>query len=242
MSSVIVDTNISAACKRRLAILGYNVIELPPYRGMSSPVASHPDTLICRIGDELITSADYCECAAYVFSDIRERHPSIRVRFCDDELAEPYPRDCAYNALITNGHLIARSGSISKGVLDAAAAHGLTVRDTKQGYAACSTLTFRGGDGTYHAITADVGMAKLLYECNVKVTKIGATGVNLPPYAYGFIGGATGVHGTTVYFIGNLETHPDADKIRYAIEDAGLSVYSLSDEPLCDAGGLIFLD
>ena len=99
MSSVIVDTNLSDACKRRLTVLGYNVIELPPYDGMSSPVASHPDTLICRIGDELITSADYCERAAYVFSDIREIHPSIRVRFCSDGLGEPYPRDCAYNAL-----------------------------------------------------------------------------------------------------------------------------------------------
>ena len=242
MSSVIVDTNLSAACKRRLAILGYNVIELPPYSGISSPVASHPDTLICRIGDELITSADYCECAAYVFSDIRERHPSIHVRFCDEGLAEPYPHDCAYNALVTSNRLIARVDSISRGVIDAAASHGLEICDTSQGYAACSTLTFRDADGVDHAVTADAGMAKTLAKCNVKVTKIGDIGINLPPYKYGFIGGASGVHGDVVYFIGNLDTHPDVDIIRRAIESAGLRVYSLSDELLCDCGGLIFLD
>ena len=242
MSSVIVDTNLSDACKRRLTVLGYNVIELPPYDGMSSPVASHPDTLICRIGDELITSADYCERAAYVFSDIREMHPSIRVRFCSDGLGEPYPRDCAYNALSIGTALIAKRGSIAQGVLDTAAAHGLEICDTKQGYAACSTLAFTEADGDAHAITADCGMADILKKRNVKVTKIGEKGIKLPPYSYGFIGGASGVHGNTVYFIGDLDTHPDARVIRDAIESAGLRAVSLSDEELCDSGGLIFLD
>ena len=73
MAIAIVDCRISEKCERALMLRGFTVIKTPPSRGLGVAVASHPDMLTFRCGDELITSAEYCDEAAHIFSDIRRR-------------------------------------------------------------------------------------------------------------------------------------------------------------------------
>lgn len=241
MTSVLVDYRISDAIERRLMALGFYPLRLPPSASLPEAIASHPDTLVCRIGDELITSADYCDEAAYIFTELRERHPSLKIRFTEDAFGKEYPKDCPFNALKLGKRLYARGESISAAVLDTAREHGYEHISVRQGYPACTTLAFESDAGEL-AITADCGMARVLSSCGVSVTKIENGAIALPPYEYGFIGGASGVYKSKIYFLGDLSTHPSADAIRAAALSVGFDTVSLSDEELFDGGGLIFID
>ena len=241
MRSVIIDSRMSDKCKRRLSALGFNLLELPTCPTLPSAIASHPDTLICRIGDNIITTADYCDRASYVFSDIRELYPHLNLVFVFETHTDVYPGDCILNALVTCGKLFVHLSSASERLIDIAEREGLAVIDSKQGYPACTTLTFSKNSQSY-AITCDRGMAKLLEKSGVRVTLIGCGDILLPPYAYGFIGGASGVYKDKIYFAGDLDSHGDSPIIRDAIESAGFECVSLSDEPLCDVGGMIFIE
>lgn len=237
MTTVLVDKRISAACERRLEIFGYSVIKLPPSPGLPEAIASHPDSLIFKLGDSLVTSADFCDVAPYVFSELRERHPELKIYFSSDTFGQKYPDDCKMNALVMGDKIFARAASLSGKIKELASLSGYEIIDTKQGYPACTTLKISES----HAVTADLGMTKILKKCKVKVTNIGNFDISLPPYDYGFIGGACGVHNGSVYFFGSLDTHREAAKIRAAIEEAGLRAVSLSDEPLADLGGMVFI-
>ena len=108
----------------------------------------------------------------------------------------------------------------------------------RQGYPACVTLALT----EKLAVTADEGMANAISGAGISVELIKNGGVSLSPYEYGFIGGAAGVYKNKVYFIGNLNTHPDCQKIEDAIRGAGLVPVSLSDLPLRDFGRIIFIE
>ena len=62
----------------------------------------------------------------------------------------------------------------------------------------------------------------------------------MPPYEYGFIGGATGSDLNNVYFCGELKNHPDSDKIIAFCKKCGKKAVSLSRDRLKDYG-TIFL-
>lgn len=237
MICALVDERIDDASERALTLRGFRVIRLPASKRLSAPVASHPDMLTFYYKNRIITSAEYCESAPYVFSDVRELLPHISISFTDESFEPVYPRDAIFNALAAGKYLFCKSDTVSKSVLDYARECDLTVVNTKQGYPACTAVAFDNS-----AITADLGMAKTLSSAGIKVTVISRGNIELPPYEYGFIGGAAGVFGNTVYFLGNLDTHPDSDMIRSAIEAEGFSAVSLSSGPLRDLGRIIFID
>ncbi len=236
MKIAIVDSRISRECERGLSKEGFYLLKLPPDLSLGEAVCSHPDTVLFYSSGELITTADYCEGAISFFSDLREFRPDIKICFTADKRAEGYPNDCVMNALAFNGRLFCKADTVSDAVIDFAIRHNLKICPVKQGYPACVTLAFGNS-----AITADKGMAQALGQEGIRVTEISRGGISLPPYEYGFIGGASGVYDKKVYFLGDLSTHPDGERIRRAIEEEGYAAVSLSDEPLADMGGIIFL-
>ena len=76
----------------------------------------------------------------------------------------------------------------------------------------------------------------------IDVTVIENGDIALPPHKYGFIGGAAGVFGKEIFFLGDYRTHRSADLIESAILNAGFTPIALSDEPLSDLGRIIFLE
>ena len=236
MRCAIVDNRISAACERGLILRGFCVVKLPASKRLSAPVGSHPDMLLFYHDGHIISSADYCDEAAYAFSDIRESAPNVSIHFSDSEFKEKYPYDAIFNALVIGDKIFLKSDTASSDVLKYAKSRGLSPVHVSQGYPACTTLAF--GEA---AITADKGMARVLRREGFRVTEIENGGISLPPYEYGFIGGASGVFGNTVYFLGDVKRHPDGEKIIRAIESEGFNTVSLSDEELADLGRIIFI-
>ena len=234
MKIIIVDNRISKKCERSLEKEGFYLIKLPPDQNLGEAVRSHPDTVMFYCNGEIITTAEYCDTTAYIFSDIREFAPHIKICFTNDRRSDRYPFDCVLNALLIGKKIFCKTDTISDGIRDFAYRHGYELIYTKQGYPACSVLAFGGS-----AITADRGLAATLENNGIKVTLINDGGISLPPHQYGFIGGASGVVGNRVYFFGDLDLHPDANIIREAIISEGFIPVSLSDEELSDFGGII---
>lgn len=225
-----------AECERNLIKEGFFLLKLPADPSLGEAVASHPDTVLFHSGNEIITTEDYCDVAAYIFSDIRHYRPDVRIGFTSDVRSDRYPDDAILNALVIGERIFCKSDSISEAIKDHAARNRLEIVHTKQGYPACSVLHFGNS-----AITADRGLGELLKKNGIKVTLISQGGISLPPYDYGFIGGASGVVGEKVYFFGDLNTHPDGRIIRKTIEEEGFTAVSLCDGMLRDLGGFIAL-
>ena len=217
-------------------ILGYTPMKLPADKHLGRAVCSHPDTVLFCSGDEIITTAEFAEDSSYFFSDLREYAPSIRLEFTADERKEKYPDDCIMNALVIGDKIFCKSDTISDAVKNFAARHGMKIIHTNQGYPACVTLAFGNS-----AITADRGIAAVLQAEGISVTLIRQGHILLDSCEYGFIGGASGVVDKTVYFNGNVNLHPDGEIICKAVKEAGFVPISLTDEPLRDIGGMIFI-
>ena len=238
MATVIVDERMPSEGIRALEVLGHRVMTLPPLPSMPKAIASHPDSLICKLEDTLVCSCELCDACPYVFTDLREYHPSLSLLFTSDEPGERYPLDAYFNALVIRDKLFVNTKNASQALLDKAREYGKKIIHTNQGYPACATLALP----TAHAVTADPGLGRVLSENGIKVLLIESDHISLPPYKYGFIGGACGVIGNTVYFFGDPESHPDGARIKEFLSGAGYAVKSLFAGGLIDLGGMTVIE
>ena len=236
MKILLIDNRISVDCERSLIKSGFNLVKLPPDPDLGEAVSSHPDTLLFYAEGEIITTADYCDRAAYVFSDLRELLPQTKLTFTSDKRGKKYPCDAIMNALVIDKKIYANLNYISPAIKELAERERFELIHVNQGYPACSVLAFGKA-----AITADKGIAEVLEKCGIKVTLIRSGHISLPPYDYGFIGGASFKDESKVYFFGDLSSHPDCNLIKDALKSEGYTAVSLSNEPLSDFGGALVL-
>jgi len=238
MKLAIVDCRMPDAAKNKLSMLGCYVIELMPDARLSEPIASHPDMILFHHKRTVITSSEYCERYPYVFEDISRLVPGLRLIFTEDAISSSYPSDARFNALALGRRLFCRKESISAAILDYAKSAELSVVPTKQGYPACTTLALSENA----AISADRGMLHALRSEGVTAYEIENGDISLPPYEYGFIGGAAGLTDGKLLFIGDPEHHPSYKTIKQAADEEGLKIISLYDGELLDLGRIIFID
>ena len=237
MRIAIIDKNAPEKIERELMRRGFYIIRTVPAQRMAPPLNSHPDILMFKCGDTVVTSADYIEESCGFFEELSSLS-ALKFRADACVLGAKYPQDCIYNALVIGEKAFLKTDTASPGVLKALTDAGKKIVQVNQGYPACTVLPL--GDSA--AITADEGMARVLTSEGIKVTLIENGDIALPPYEYGFIGGAAGVLGDTVYFLGNPKTHKCAEKILRAIDEAGLRAVSLFDGVLLDLGRIIFAE
>ena len=233
----IVSENISAECERALMLRGFRTVTLPHAGRMSEAVDAHADMLIARLGNDYVTTADYCERAGCAISEIYDAvHP--RFHFTSDEHGKEYPCDVIFNCLVLGKKIFTRKKSTSKYLLELAKRLGYEIINVNQGYPACTVLKL----SDEAVITADRGMASALCEHGVRVYTIEDGGILLEPHEYGFIGGAGGVYDGVAYFLGDVTKHPSYDAILDALDSEGLKHVSLSGDTLTDLGGILFAE
>ena len=92
-------------------------------------------------------------------------------------------------------------------LLSFAEKRGLKICKTKQGYHACTTLALTKNS----AITADEGIKKALTAEGIDVTLIENGDISLPPYEYGFIGGASFFDNNTLFTFGDVKKHKNGN-------------------------------
>jgi hypothetical protein len=69
--------------------------------------------------------------------------------------------------------------------------------------------------------------------------KVQGGGVLLPGFDTGFIGGCSGRVGNELIFNGNLEKHPDFERIRNFVTSKNVKLKYFTDYELCDIGSIL---
>ena len=238
MTIALVDERIDSAARSALEAQGYHTLAIPKCQRLSNAVASHPDMLMLPLGDTLLTEGGYLSEARGIFDEIGKLVPRLKIKAITETLSPEYPSDCLLNALPIGDMLFCRERSLSRDATELARVREMEIINVNQGYPACTVLAL----GKSHAITADRGMARAMQRVGIEVLLIEDGGIELPPHEYGFIGGASGVHGDKVYFIGDLLTHPCGGAIAEFCRGAGLEPISLGGGRLRDLGRIIFID
>lgn len=214
----------------------FDVVLLPADRKLSQPVASHPDMILCRVGETLAVPREYYCNNSELIDNLIDR-TCLALLLSDAFREEVYPHDIAMNMLLCGKFAFALAEYTAKEVKSSLNEQGIQLINMKQGYAACTSLSAGGA-----IITADPSAAAAAKSANIDVTVISDGDIRLPGYDTGFIGGASGVCTDSVYFFGNLDSHSDGKKIRDALTRRGFKIISLSDETLTDFGGILFLE
>ena len=233
---VITDGRISDDSLASLTDQGFEVILLPMADYLAEAVSGHTDMLVFIGFGKLFCHANYYKSNRDVIERIASLSSS-EVCVSNEFTGEKYPSDVLFNACLVGNNLICNEKTASKHILDAAKAHGCEIIDVSQGYTKCSTCIV----SDHAVITADLGIAKACREKNIEVLEISEGHIALPPYDFGFIGGASGVSGDKVYFCGSLDTHPDGEKIKNFCSKHNKIAVSLGNGELQDVGSLFFI-
>ena len=231
----VTDCRLPHACFAELARLGIEPVLLPPHPALSAPVASHTDLLLLPIGKTVLTHKSYAAIAERELSRISEY--GYEIRLCDAPIGATYPSDVALCACIAQHRIICNVKHTAAEAIALAKQAELEVVDVSQGYAKCSCAVLADGA----VISADAGICKAFGASGGEALLISAGHVALPPYQYGFIGGASGLCNDTLFFAGNIALHPDYERISAFCKQHNTAVRSLSDEAIFDVGTMIFL-
>ena len=136
--------------------------------------------------------------------------------------------------------MIANTRSLDKKVVAHCERQGYHLIHVNQGYAKCSCAVIADNA----LITADNGIYNSLSEYKIDVLKIRQGRVALDGADYGFIGGASGLDITngkrTIFFTGDIKTHPDYLRIKAFCQKHDTAIISLTENKLTDIGGLLF--
>ena len=230
MKTYLVGGSLPEKYKETLERFG-RVVVLPPSDAVAPPTGNHPDTLIGTVGGELFVPKNEAAVSRALTDEGIAHTVSVR------ESGEKYPDDCAVNFFTVSKFFVAKTDTVAPEALISAARAGYEIVDVRQGYAHCATAVIGGG-----AITADDGIYRALTSRGVPTLLIEAGNIDLPPYEYGFIGGASGmIDDGTALFFGSLDDHPSGREIRAFCASCGVEIVE-GDGKLCDAGGFIALD
>lgn len=215
---------------------GFDIIQLPPDPSLPEPVNGHTDLLVFIIEGYLLTREKYYYSA---LSDIDKLCKKARLKrmISTEEAGSKYPRDCGLCAAISGNKIIYCEKSADPKLLRMGIANGYSLLNVPQGYTKCSCAILADGA----IITSDEGIARITRAAGIDTLLICAGHIELPGYDYGFIGGASGLCGNTLYFCGDIKSHPDYEKIKEFAEKHVTEIVALSSEPLYDVGSLVFI-
>ena len=216
---------------------GFEVITLPADNRLAPPVSSHADMLLLALDDTIFSNSVYVEKNKAVFNIITEY--GYKIVCSDFDVSNEYPNDVALNQAVIGKNILGRKKSCATDILDYTALHGYSYKSIKQGYAKCSTLILN----EKAIISADTSIIDVANSIGIKTLKInnGINEITLDGYDYGFIGGASTVYDSKVFFFGNLNLHSQATQIIDFCKSNNSLPISLGAERLCDIGGAIIL-
>lgn len=210
MSEIYISDSAGEALRKYLRMQGHAINTVKGYPGLDTPIASHPDIYMCKLGNT-------------IFHGNPER------------LSSGYPGDSIYNGCSTGKFFIHNFKITYPGLLALAEKEDHIMVDVAQGYAKCSCVVVDEDS----VITADKGIEKAAKKAGMDILLIGSGHVALEGYKYGFLGGASGRVGNEIIFNGDLSAHPDYREIRRFIEERGLKTVYFPEYPLTDIGSLI---
>ena len=215
----------------RFEQLGYHVIDTKPLE-LLIPYEQYQADLQCLILDHTAFVLKECR---YLAERLKERYDIVST---DEDIGGKYPANVRLNAVVLGRTVIANLRTLDNRVIDYCRKHDYELIHVNQGYARCSCAVV----GDHAIITADNGIYNSLQEYKIEALRIEQGRVSLPGADYGFIGGASGYdpQKRILYFAGNIQDHPDYERIKSFCEKHDTDICSLTDTELTDVGGIVF--
>lgn len=224
----IVSSLVSKEIEEKLNIA---TIPLPSYSKLDMPVSTHADMLVSLIDDNIFVYEDYYLNNEKLFSRIKDDYKIVKIK---KDCKKKYPDDIALNVLVMGKRIFARLDSIADEITSYAKKNGYKLINVSQGYSACSTLVISESS----AITGDKGIYQaLLYE-GIRALLVNNNTIKLPGYNCGFIGGAGFLYDKKAIFFGEIEKHPDFQKIYDFLMEENITKISLFGGEVYDFGGV----
>lgn len=233
---VITDSRIEKSSFASLQSEGFELIAMPPASYLQSGVASHTDMLIFIGFGRIFYHEKYYKSNKELIDRISALS-RLDIAVSGEQTGEKYPYDVLFNACLVGNRLICNEKTVSKLILCAAKDNGVEIVNVPQGYTKCSVSAVSENA----IITADKAVAEACRSRGIDVLTVSEGHISLPPYNFGFIGGASGLCGDKVYFCGSLDTHPDGERIISFCEKHNKAAVSLSTDNLQDVGSLFFI-
>lgn len=226
----VISNHVPASMAGNLAEY-FDILCLPPDRMLSHPIASHPDMILSQIGDTLIVPETYYEEYPETVGFI-EHYSGLRLTLSRAPRAAEYPLDVSLNAAVGENFVICRKDICAPEILTCADSLGYSIIHVKQGYAGCSCIITPAG-----IITSDKGICSAM---SSKALYVPNSGIILPGYDIGFIGGCGGFCEEALYFFGDITASAAGEAISVFADKNGYKTISLSSDPLTDFGGIKF--
>ena len=176
----------------------FDVLCLPAFDVLQPPVRSHADMLMFSLNGTVILPLRYHEAYPHIAEYLRNVC-ALRVLTTEAVSRGDYPFDVALNVLVCRNYAFSLSKHTSPEAAELIRECALTHVSVKQGYSACSTLALG-----HELISADPSVLKAAKIHSLPCLEISSGGISLAGYNEGFIGGASGVCGDDVYFLGNI--------------------------------------
>lgn len=226
---IIIDKKIPAEAKEKLSATG-TLLELETEGIVSPAISGHPDIFFCKTPQTLIVSPSLPE--RYLHK-LQEQ----QVQFIPGNLTShiPHPASVHYNAAVSDRYLVHRLEFTDPVILQHC--HTLKKIPVKQAYTRCNLLLLKDD----HYITSDAGIQKNLDRAGLKGICVNSTGILLPGFANGFIGGTMGLMKDMVFITGSLVHFAEGAAVRNFLEDLDYSIVELYNGPLIDGGGILFI-
>ncbi len=230
--NVLVAKNSPDEFIKMLSRKGYNVLYGTESKSVQNGVRYHTDLQIVFSDNRL------CVCAPEFFEYYSKLLCACGIKIISGEkhLGYTYPSDCAYNIAVFGEYAVGNFTACDSVLENLLKKSGKTLINVKQAYAKCSICPVSDNA----VITADEGIYKTLLPYGIDVLKISPLGVQLDGYNYGFIGGASGLRESELYFCGDIKKHPDYVKIFDFANKYGKKTVC-SDNILTDVGTILFL-
>ncbi len=190
-------------------------------------IKGHPDIVGCPLFCKTIIEPSCYEKNETLFK-------SFQIEMGQEYLFGSYPRDILYNVAVFGRFAIhgKRIDCVLQKELRKANIESIVV---KQGYSKCSVVVV----DAHSIITSDVGIWR---SCKDKLDVLlisvweDIVLANLP---YGFLGGCSLNRGNKIYFTGEIERHPDYEKMEHFAKERGVSLVSMRKGSLMDVGSFV---
>ncbi len=202
------------------------------YPKVYDSISCHPDIYFFQIDDATLIHAP---CVSGEQLSVFEEGGIKLVKGQNDPNGS-YPETAPYNAVRVGDIIFHKLDHTDPVILEQGRKAGLKFVNIDQGYARCSVVAV-----TEKAIiTPDGGIAKVARDEGIDVLLISRASIVLPGEKYGFLGGASGkTTDGTIVFLGDINLHPDASKIKDFLQKHQSSYICLESLPLYDLGSLI---
>ena len=192
---------------------------------MTTPLRFHPDIQLAQIDDNTFV----CEPTVYeYYKDILKNKKIIKG---DTYLKSNYPYDIAYNIIRVGNKCLCNLKYTDKKILENINCQMININ---QGYARCNICCVDENS----VITSDEGIEKTCKNNGIDVLKISNSQIELKPYKYGFIGGASlNIKKDEILFFGDITKHTDYEKIKEFCDLKKVKIKHFDFEKLTDLGG-----